>query len=415
MAAKNAPKKSTQVPGQFYGYSLQITRLIAHLLRARPGQSVSLEHLDDVATSGATGATFEQDKSGLAHNPVADRSIELWKTLHNWVRVIRDGALKQDTKFVVFVAQPHHGDVIDRIHAVTNVIDAAALVAALREKFWGKAPAHAERPKLPTDLGEHLNGTLDASDDVLALLFANLSLETGSGAPANDLLGPLREKAIGQDAVEDVLKYLLGWAKRAVDKQIEKHRPAVLSWEDFQAQLVGAAKKFDRSETVLASSQAQVTPAEIQAELRNRIYVRQLQAVRTGDDELLRAVNDYLRASADRTTWSERGDVIQDSFEDFQDKLQRAWTSHRARIDIEHKTKVEEERGQLLHAQCMVVQERLQGMDVPAHFVPGSFHTMADSLQIGWHPRYQEVIVTFGAGATAPPAAKPDDSEGHES
>lgn len=66
-----------------------MTRSVAYLLRARPGQAVSVEHLDDVATQGPDGVVTEQDKSGLAHNPVADCSIELWKTLHNWVRASR--------------------------------------------------------------------------------------------------------------------------------------------------------------------------------------------------------------------------------------------------------------------------------------------------------------------------------------
>ena len=124
----NRKRRSTNVPGQFYGYVLQVTRSVAHLLRARPGQAVSVEHLDDVATEGPDGVIAEQDKSGLTHNPVADRSIELWKTLHNWVRAIRDGAMKSDTKFVLYVAQDHRGGVIDRIHVVTNKPNADALV-----------------------------------------------------------------------------------------------------------------------------------------------------------------------------------------------------------------------------------------------------------------------------------------------
>jgi hypothetical protein len=407
MAAKKVAKKkrSTQVPGQFYGYSLQITRLVAHLLRARPGQSVSLEHLDDVATADAEPTTLEQDKSGLAHNPVADRSIELWKSLHNWVGAIRDGALKQDTKFVLFVAQPHHGPVIDSIQGVSNPADAQALVSSLREKFWGKAPAYAARALLPTDLAVHVNGALGASDDVLAQLFVNLSLEKGSGSPGDDLLGLLREKAIGERALEEVLKYVLGWAKRVVDKRLEKKLPAVLSWEEFNKQLVAAARNFDRSGTVLISTRAEVTRSEVEAELRSRMYVRQLQAVECGEDDLVRAVNDFLRASVDRTAWSERGDVVENSFDEFEDGLERAWQSQRTRVEIEHQGKVEQDRGRLLHAHCMGLLLRLQGMDVPSHFVPGSFHTMADSLQIGWHPRYRDVM-----GARDAPTKPHDDT-----
>lgn len=410
MTIRQKPKKrSSQVPGQFYGYSLQITRAVAHLLRAHSGQSVCVEHLDDVSTSGSAGAILEQDKSGLAHNPVADRSIELWKTLHTWVIAIRDGALINDTKFILFVAQNHHGSVIDRIHGVSRRSDAIDLIAALRDEFLGTAPDRAERARLPQDLGHYVRGVLDASDEVLIQLFLNLSLETGSGSPGEDLLPLLREKAIGEAALEDVLTHLLGWAKRATDKLIEKRRPAALPWEEFHGNMVAAAKKFDRSGTVLVSARTEVTQAEVELELRGRTYVRQLEAVKCVEASVIRAVNDFLRAAADRTNWSERGDVIEESFRDFEDALQRAWESQRQRIEIERSDHDEEVRGRLLHSSCMGQQHRLQGMDVPAYFVPGSFHTLADSLDIGWHPRYREVLST-GATAMGPPS---NSSNGH--
>jgi hypothetical protein len=217
-------RRSSNVPGQFYGYSIQITRVVAHFLRAQQGQSVSVEHLDDVATHTDAGVLVEQDKSGLAHNPVSDRSPELWKTLSNWVRAIRGGALKDDTRFLLYVAQNHRGDIVDRIHAVTNKADADALVVALREKFWGKAPKYAQKAKLPEGLAEHVNEVLSARDEVLALLFTNLRLENGSGTPNDDLTALPGMVAISQEKKDDVLKHLLGWAKKTIDKRIEQPR-----------------------------------------------------------------------------------------------------------------------------------------------------------------------------------------------
>lgn len=399
---KSAKKKrrSTNVPGPFYGYLVQGSRAVAHLLRARPGQAVSVEHLDDVATQGPDGVVVEQDKSGLAHNPVANRSVDLWKTLHIWVRAIRDGALKSDTKFVLYVAQNHHGDVIDRIHNVVNKADAAALVQSLRNEFWGKAPKRAARAKLPVDLAEHVNGVLSASDDVLSLLFVNLVLENGSGSPNDDILPLISEKAISEAVCEDVLLYLLGWADRVIKKLIEKKRPAILTYDDFHKQLVGAAKKFDRSANVLTSTPADISQTDIDKELRARTYVRQLDAVKCEETDLVRAVNDFLRAAVDRTTWSERGDVLEGSFGEFEDGLDRAWKNHKTRVEIEQKEATEEERGRLLYATCGGIQIRLQGMDVPSHFVPGSFHTLADSLRVGWHPRYRDLLAPDGSSNT---------------
>jgi|GEM_PF-241732 len=400
--ARLKKKRSTNVPGQFYGYSIQITRVVAHFLRARQGQSVSIEHLDDVATHTEEGVIAEQDKSGLAHNPVTDRSPELWKTLANWVRAIRGGALKDDTKFLLYVAQNHHGDIVDRIHAVTNKADADALVVALRGKFWGKAPKYAAKAKLPDGLAEHVNEVLSARDEVLALLFTNLTLENGSGAPNDDLAALPGMAAISQEKKDDVLKLLLGWAKKVIDKRIEQLRAPIITWNEFHKAFVAAAKKLDRSENVLTPTPAEISQPEVERHLRERTYVRQLEAVKCDDTDLVRAVNDFLRSAVDRTTWSERGDVLEGSFSEFEDGLERAWQSQKTRIEIEQRSTGEEDRGRLLFANCSGLQQmRLEGKDVPGYFVPGSFHTLADSLRVGWHPRYREVLSPTGFDGAA--------------
>lgn len=61
---------STNVLGQNYRYSIQITRVVAHFLRAQQGPSVSIEQLDDVATQSDAGDIVEQDS-------VADHRIPI--------------------------------------------------------------------------------------------------------------------------------------------------------------------------------------------------------------------------------------------------------------------------------------------------------------------------------------------------
>ena len=404
MATKNlakSPKKKTaktkrsaNVPGQFYGYSIQITRVVAHFLRAQQGQSVSIEHLDDVATHTDTGDLLEQDKSGLAHNPVTDRSPELWKSLANWVRAIRDGALKDDTRFLLYVAQGHHGSLIDSIHRATSKAAAGAIVASIRSAFGG-------REKLPRGIAEHVREVLSASDEVLARLFLSLTLENGSGAPNDDLAALAGMAAISEAKKNDVLTFLLGWAKKTVDRRIERGHAAVITWEEFHKALVSAAKKFDRAENALVATPVDVTEVELQKELRDRTYVRQLQIVQCDDDDMVQAVHDYLRSVSHRTNWSEDGDVIESSFDEFEGSLDRAWKSQRSVVDIEQKALPDPERGRLLYSKCQQLKVPLQGMDVPDFFVPGSFHTMADSLRVGWHPCFREAVAALVSGLPA--------------
>ena len=398
---KGAAGVGAAAPGQFYGYSIQITRALAHLLRCHDGQAVSVECLDDVAVTGADGNTLEQVKSGLAHNPLSDHAVDLWKTLHAWVEAIRAGALSSDMRFVLFTAQPWHGSLVTSLHEANSREQALGIINGVRKEFWGNGPRFSKKKNLADALAPHVNGVLQASDDVLVRLILNFSLETGSGSP-NDDLRPQLCLAISDAAVENVLQYLLGWAKRQIDKLIEQGQPATLTWAEFRKQLVAAAKKFDRNETVLCATQADITPADVDSELRNRIYVRQLHLLNAADVSLVRAVNDFLRAATDRTTWSERGDVLEPSFAEFEDRLQRAWESQRKLVPIELPGRAEEQHGQALLERCTQLQVRLQGMDVPSHFVPGSFHSLAEVLAVGWHPRFEELLsartVAFDAG-----------------
>lgn len=403
--ARKRPQPA-QAPGQLYGFSLQITRALAHLLRCREGDAVSVECVDDVAVASPIGDTLEQDKSGLAHNPVSDRSPDLWKTLHRWVQAIRRGALARDTRFVLHVAQPWDGQLVRSLNDANTREQAAALVRRLRTDLWGAGPRFTKRSLLPDSLAPHVNGVLAASDDVLIRLILSFTLEQGSGRPNDDLRPVLREKAIGEPAIESVLRYLLGWTKREIDSCIERGQAAVLTWTDFRKQLVAAARKFDRAEAVLQPGPIEFSRADVDRELRSRIYVRQLLLVQTAEEGLIRAVSDFLRAATDRTTWSERGDVLEPSFAEFEDRLQRAWENLRKLVQLEMPGRSEEQLGQALLARCTELQARLQGMEVPSHFVPGSYHALADDLAVGWHPRFGTLLA-----GTAPTGQDSTESE----
>jgi ABC-3C protein len=61
-----------------------------------------------------------------------------------------------------------------------------------------------------------------------------------------------------------------------------------------------------------------------------------------------------------------------------------------------HKSLNGVEFGQLLLADCGTHQQKLQGLEVPAFFTPGSFHALAEEKTVGWHPEYETLLGTEG-------------------
>src|SRR5258708_24580955 len=100
-------KRSSDVPEQFYGYAIQLPRMAAHLLDADLGAQVCLEYIDDVVTVGPGGdLELEQSKSSFTANPISDRAVPFWKTLSNWVDVVRGKRVEAErARFRLHVAQ----------------------------------------------------------------------------------------------------------------------------------------------------------------------------------------------------------------------------------------------------------------------------------------------------------------------
>jgi hypothetical protein len=392
MNKRKQKTKSANAPGQYFGYSVQQTRLLHYLLAHRVNsatQAVSLEVLDDIATHGQNTIT-EQVKSGLAHNPLADHASDLWKTLFNWLNAIRSGAVEiENTQFILHVIQPHKGDVVQKINDVQDNQSARELIQELRHQFWGKPPEYKNKDHLSQGLKKFLSPVLSANEELLEQLFIQFSLETGTGDPIDPIRLQIAQLPVSSNSIDLILDQMLGWVKRKTDSLIAKKKPAIIACEEFSMQLLACVRETDRSVTALISTAPKVSDQEVATEIQKKIYIKQLKIIDLDSLMQEEAASDYLRAAADRTNWAMAGEVFEGHVLDFESRLIRSWNNKLRVITIEHKSKPEVTQGQLLYSTCCDLTDiRLHGMDVPSHFVPGSLHAMADSLKIGWHPNF---------------------------
>lgn len=393
---KKTKKPKTAATGQFYGYSVvQGARLLHRLLEAYPGEFVTIEGLDDISREGNGQVIVEQDKSGLAHNPVSNSSNDLWKTFYNWLELIRAGSLSLQTRFVLYVAQNHTGETVEMIDSCKSPEAADKTIALLREKYWGKSPTHPKKTLNPDGLRKFLDPVLDAEDEVLRAVFIQFEFVQGSGAPYDDIKKLLSTKAIGEVAIEPVLKGLIGWVQKKVAKSIEEKIPPAISQKDFHIELHALVQKYDRAEKELIPVEIEVTAVEISTQLKNAFYIKQLGIVDLDDEYKSDAVVDFLRTKADLAEWAERGHIVSNSYDEYKKELVKAWRHRKDAMLISHSGKPENIIGQATYHYCAEMRHPLQRMEVPDHFTLGSFHLLADNKSIGWHPRYREILEEF--------------------
>lgn len=395
-----AKRRSSHVPGQYLGYSLQTTRALVRLLSAAPGSFVSVEVLDDVAVAGSGGdSKLIQTKSvGLRTNPIADRSPELWKTLANWTRGVRDGAIDiTQTDFEIFVSKKRSGAVAHSFSAATDPASAAAALDAA-EKLLANAPGARRNTRgqpMPA-LQPHVAEVFGAKT-IAASVIARMHLEFGSGRSSQDIVASLRSKVISEPMLDLVAKQMLGWVKQSIDDLIEQGRPAVISTDNFNVELGSFVRRVDRAE-ILNCFAPPPTQEAVDGELKGRVYVQQLELIGVDFDTKLAAARDYLRASVNRSIWASKGLVHRAGFDEFEEKLARTWRAKRDVLRVTASTHSPESQGLLLFSECSQVDVPLEGRPLPSHFVPGCYHAMAETLDVGWHPDYKRHISTERGG-----------------
>jgi hypothetical protein len=382
------PRRSSNVPGQALGYSLQFTRMAAMLFEAGPGSLVSFEVFDDVGQEAGDGTqTFVQTKSAQRSNPLADRSVELWKTIGNWIEAIKDRQHDPSKlRFVMYVSRDVQGGIAEAFHAARSAVEAMSAIAEAKKQLWGTAPEFRLRVALPAELSTHVERVFSAPPEDAVAVIQAFQIERGSGSPQSDFAQLLDRHYVPRNRVETVAAYAAGWVKREVDKLLEQGKPAILAWEDFHREMVTFIRKVAERD-ILQSFAPEPTPDD-RVKLLPRAFVQQLQLIEIEFAEHLDAVSQFFKASLDRAEWGESGEVHPSSLDELDERLLQTWRNMKRRAFIQASDKADAEKGQLLYADCMLHEDRLEGAETPSHFVPGCFHMLADDLKVGWHPDY---------------------------
>lgn len=385
-------KQSSQVPKQYYGYSLQCTECVSVVLDAEPEGVVSLEVFEDVGLKGAGGEMLAmQTKAGTGANPVSDSSVELWKTIRNWIDQVTAGTISvRKCRFELYVSTRKKGKLCSEMSAAASPAEVQLAIDSVKTAFLNKRTGKM-KPSVGTELRAQLEVVLDpAKEDILRGIIARFGFKSGNGSSYDDLKSKLEKSFIDPDIIADVLIYGLGWVKKTLDERIEKDLPAIVDVDAFRSEISSFRNKL-KSRQYLPSFAGTPSGAEIEQSKLAR-YVRQLEFIEADDDEVYEAITDFLTAKANAVEYARRNLINKDSLSELAEDLKAIWTNLRKKLQLEGNSKSDVHFGQLLANACLGHRATLEGLAVPHRFTPGCFHKLADAPEIGWHPKYEQLL-----------------------
>jgi len=386
-AATLNPTKASAA-GQYLGFSLQQLRLCHHLLRVKGDYEVSFELLDDLAVHAPDGTMLlEQCKSVTASgSPVADRAVELWKAFAHWGDLAKAGTVNASTtEFNLYVAPA--GSATLALDLSGSKTDEAVAAALLKVKALQKI-------NKPAVVDGFIAKFLAAGDDIASAVIRNFSLMIDPD-PDESVKGFLRT-FLKAETLDNFSAAAIGMARENIDTLIRKGHKPVIAAPKFQANVRTFVRKNNLA-NLLISTVPKPGTASINSYLNAApVFVRQLQSVKASPDLLTTAISDWLRATADKINWASEGEVLADSFSDFDERLVRRHKIVCDAVDDTLADKTPEHRGRETYRRCAETEMPLDGSAVPDHFVAGAFNCLADISKLGWHPEYAKLFPPGG-------------------
>lgn len=392
-------RKSSHVPGQYLGYALQPTRLLSLALDAAPGSFLSLEVFEDVGVEESSGQRVaSQTKTARDSNPVSDRALDLWKTFSNWLTAIGNGELDPSkTCFEIYLAKQRTGKIVRAFNDAQTEAEAKKALKDAKEAFWPPTAKPAKKSTIPDDLEPFVKHVLTSTTPSAVELIRRFRLTVAKSDPFKEIRSKVVSKWVRPESVDLVIQHAHGWIKEYLDGLIQVGKPAILQVDDFNAEMAKFIPRCDFKQILAVMAGRNLASDDELAAEQIRTYVRQLALIEYADEDVIEAINCYLRASAERTAWSKAGLVHEASFEEYEESLVKYWRNRTTVHEITSKQYPSPQRGQLLLADCTVHQQTLQGLEVPSFFTPGSYHALAEDQTVGWHPEYTALLSDGGA------------------
>jgi hypothetical protein len=379
-------------PGSAAGYTYQFGRALSWLAIGSGNFMVCIESLDDVSVEMVDGSILlEQDKYSTQEtgNPISDHSVALWKTLSLWADFLIE--TDKQYKFLLVTNRPVTANsIIRRISDAETEEQISSIVQELMKI------AHS-----PSDTIEvFCKKVCTCEYEVLRQLIKQTRLSSSDSAGTEweticiDIITCLRLPTPLVDQSRSIINELLGWVIQNCMHAWQSRKPAAITSQAFFNALDRVRERRRRQRvTARSPKEVPITPDDL-AGIGNEMFVEQLKLIDSPGETIDDAINDFIRYGKEVIRLTESGEYTPRDWEEFETELEARWKRIFERIQRLHDHEEERRRGErAYHETTTDYYARLKGESTEySYFTSGAYHRLADELEVGWHPRFSELI-----------------------
>lgn len=358
------------------------------LLKKHPNTLISIERFDDVAFEDDDyGKCLIQAKHHIAPKSLADKSVDLWKTIRVWLESFQAGSLTAGNirRILITTAEATDGTAMAKLRPGHNASDREAARELLRA-------AAEESKNQTTEIGRKMFLKLTDSEAELFLR----SIEVCDRHPnlidmSDDIEGEL--VILSPQHVSTIAQYLEGWWLGVVGKHLIEENSDLIPVQSITIKANEIGNMFKDGGLPVDDPEL-LDAKEYTPDDEDAVFVRQMRVIGLPDKAVLRGVRDFYRSSAQRSKWA-RENLLLDGESDRYDKtLHDRWGRKFDEDCAQVHAHSEEEKRKLGRSIFFWASQQQVGFRnvVETWITAGSFHGLSDRMDIGWHPDFEDVL-----------------------
>ncbi|CAL8975177.1 hypothetical protein CELL_01984 [Cellulomonas sp. T2.31MG-18] len=374
--------------GYAYQFRRALLRAWRELSRTADWQ-IAIESADDVEFHGPSGLEYQQLKHHQPGTVLQDSGDDLWKTLRVWAEALRGGRLDLNRARLTLVttAGTAKGTVASWLGESDGRHEdlAESRLTSIASGSPGKSPAR-ERAYAAWN-------ALDAAARQALLAAITVVPDAPDIADTGSLLTELATLSAGRMHAASFLEMLEGWWFQRCLQLLAAGPGNYIAGEEVDAYISSMRIRFLNPDDLPVDPQIEGQRDADASFYEAKTYVRQARMANVSEARVRTAVNDYLRAFAQRSQWLRQGLLYPNDLELYENRLVEEWKLIFDRVADD----LGPEAGEVekVHAARTVydwVEDALappiRTLCTERFLIRGSLHMLADTLSVGWHPDF---------------------------
>ena len=205
--------------------------------------------------------------------------------------------------------------------------------------------------------------------------------------------------AVDRRFLDKFLQRLEGWWVKRVISLLTKKSNDGISREEIESEISNLREQFKQENLPIDKDILQATVDE--SKFRNCTFIRQLSLIDVGNQRIFYAIENYYRASTQRSRWVREDLLHVGELDRYEQRLIDEWKVLFARmLDKLKRSATEKEKigvGQNLYEWVEFEASIPIRRYVEERFITtGSYHMLANELRVGWHPEFkQNLLIEF--------------------